>query len=178
MLQESKEGFPGGKGFLICCVFFLGKELGESGETPDPLTYIFHIRQGVHDALNPESEASRLVNGRELIADDVVYTYQRTIGTIGRFVASTAISRTDRAACCTVHWSRMELHPDLVRTETRHIAVEVRGERTQGLTVVDRQGREPLGDSNVQVALEVNDPRFKSKLLESLLAWGQSGESS
>ena len=72
----------------------------------------------------------------------------------------------------------MGLHPDLVRTETRHIAVEVRGERTQGMTVVDRQGREPLGGSNVQVALEVNDPRFKSKLLESLLAWGQSGESS
>ena len=51
--------------------------LAESWETPDPLTYIFHIRQGVHYALDPDSEASRLVNGRELTADDVVYTYQR-----------------------------------------------------------------------------------------------------
>ena len=51
--------------------------LAESWETPDPLTYIFHIRQGVHYALDPGSEASRLVNGRELTADDVVYTYQR-----------------------------------------------------------------------------------------------------
>ena len=51
--------------------------LAESWKTPDPLTYIFHIRQGVHYALNPDSEASRLLNGRELTADDVVYTYQR-----------------------------------------------------------------------------------------------------
>ena len=51
--------------------------LAESWETPDPLTYVFHIRQGVHYALDPDSEASRLVNGRELTADDVVYTYQR-----------------------------------------------------------------------------------------------------
>ena len=56
---------------------FLTGHLAESWETPDPLTYIFHIRQGVHYALDPDSEASRLVNGRELTADDVVYTYQR-----------------------------------------------------------------------------------------------------
>jgi peptide/nickel transport system substrate-binding protein len=31
------------------------------------------IRQGVRWALNPNSEASRLVNGRELTADDIVY---------------------------------------------------------------------------------------------------------
>ena len=40
--------------------------LAESWETPDPVTYVFHIRQGVHYALDPDSEASRLVNGREL----------------------------------------------------------------------------------------------------------------
>ena len=51
--------------------------LAESWESPDELTYIFHIRQGVHYALDPDSEASRLVNGRELTADDVVFTYQR-----------------------------------------------------------------------------------------------------
>ena len=56
---------------------FMTGNLAESWETPDPLTYIFHIRQGVHYALDPDSEASRLVNGRELTADDVVYTYQR-----------------------------------------------------------------------------------------------------
>ena len=54
-------------------------QLAESWEQPDPLTYIFHIRPGVHWALNPDSEASRLVNGRELTADDVAYTFQRNL---------------------------------------------------------------------------------------------------
>ncbi len=34
----------------------------------------YHIRPGIHWALNPESEASRLVGGRELTADDVAYS--------------------------------------------------------------------------------------------------------
>ena len=58
-------------------LFAFTGNLVESWETPDDTTYVFHIRQGVHYALNPDSEASRLVNGRELTADDVVYTYQR-----------------------------------------------------------------------------------------------------
>ena len=31
VLQESKEGFPGGKGFLIGCFFFLGKAQSSIG---------------------------------------------------------------------------------------------------------------------------------------------------
>ena len=62
--------------------------LAESWETPDPLTYVFHIRQGVRYALNPDSEASRLVNGRELTADDVVFTYQRNLA-LGDFTERT-----------------------------------------------------------------------------------------
>ena len=58
-------------------LFAFTGNLAKSWETPDPLTYVFHIRQGVHFALDPDSEASRLVGGRELTADDVVYTYQR-----------------------------------------------------------------------------------------------------
>ena len=57
-------------------LFAFTGELAESWETPDPLTYVFHIRPGVHYALDPDSEASRLVGGRELTADDVVYTYR------------------------------------------------------------------------------------------------------
>ena len=57
--------------------FAITGSLAESWEMPDPLTYIFHIRSGVHYALDPDSEASRLVNGRELTADDVVYSWQR-----------------------------------------------------------------------------------------------------
>ena len=62
--------------------------LAESWETPDPLTYVFHIRQGIRYALNPDSEASGLVNGREFTADDVVFTYQRNLG-LGDFTERT-----------------------------------------------------------------------------------------
>ena len=62
--------------------------LAESWETPDPLTYVFHIRQGIRYALNPDSEASRLVNNREFTADDVVFTYQRNLG-LGDFTERT-----------------------------------------------------------------------------------------
>ncbi len=51
--------------------------LAESYEMPDSITAIFHIRQGVHWALNPASEASRLVNGREFTADDAVFNIKR-----------------------------------------------------------------------------------------------------
>jgi peptide/nickel transport system substrate-binding protein len=51
--------------------------LAESWEIPQLGTIIFHIRQGVHWALNPKSEASRLVNGREFTADDAVFNIKR-----------------------------------------------------------------------------------------------------
>ena len=51
--------------------FVFTGSLAESWETPDPLTYIFHIRQGVY------WHNKAPMNGRELTADDVVYTWQR-----------------------------------------------------------------------------------------------------
>ena len=43
--------------------------LAESWETPDDVTYVFHLRQGV-----------KFHNGREMTADDVVYTFDRILG--------------------------------------------------------------------------------------------------
>jgi len=48
--------------------------LAESWETPDSLTYIFHIRKGVYWQNKPP------VNGREFNADDVVFTWHRQLG--------------------------------------------------------------------------------------------------
>jgi len=48
--------------------------LAESWDFSTPGKMVLNIRHGVHWALNPDSEASRLVNGRELNADDVVYS--------------------------------------------------------------------------------------------------------
>jgi peptide/nickel transport system substrate-binding protein len=55
--------------------------LATSWETPDDETIIYHIRPGVHFALNTNSEASRLVNGREVTADDVVFSINRAFST-------------------------------------------------------------------------------------------------
>ena len=82
-------------------------------------------------------------------------------------------------------WKRCVLHdplaagvclfPDLVKTENRYVDVELNGELTRGMTVVDRRGRTPLGEENIQVALEVDAERFKNLLMESLLVWAVEG---
>lgn len=51
--------------------------VAESWEVPEVGTLVFHIRKGIHYAYNPASEASRLVGGRELTPDDVVFNLKR-----------------------------------------------------------------------------------------------------
>ena len=53
--------------------------LAESWEIPQIGTIIFHIRKGMHYGLNPNSEASRLVNGRELNAGDIVFSLKQVL---------------------------------------------------------------------------------------------------
>ena len=74
---------PAGSGEIDWKYGFIGRvgvmtgSLAQSWETPDDQTIVYHIRQGVHFALNPNSEASRLVNGREVTADDVAFSINR-----------------------------------------------------------------------------------------------------
>jgi peptide/nickel transport system substrate-binding protein len=74
---------PAGTGETDWTYGFIGRislmtgSLAQGWETPDDVTIIYRLRQGVHFALNPSSEASRLVNGRELVADDVVFSINR-----------------------------------------------------------------------------------------------------
>jgi peptide/nickel transport system substrate-binding protein len=42
-------------------------------------TLIWHLRDNVHYGLNPDSEASRLVGGREMTADDVVFSFTQVM---------------------------------------------------------------------------------------------------
>ncbi|HEY96196.1 MAG TPA: ABC transporter substrate-binding protein [Dehalococcoidia bacterium] len=49
--------------------------LVESWEIPESGTFVFKVRRGIHWALNPDSEASRLVNGREVTADDLIASF-------------------------------------------------------------------------------------------------------
>ncbi|MDP6632961.1 MAG: ABC transporter substrate-binding protein, partial [Dehalococcoidales bacterium] len=44
-------------------------------------TIVYQIRPGLHFGLNPDNEASRLVGGREMTADDVVWVLKHATGT-------------------------------------------------------------------------------------------------
>jgi peptide/nickel transport system substrate-binding protein len=54
-------------------------QLAESYDMPEQGTIIFHLRHGVHFSLDPNSPASQLVNGREVTADDVVFSMNREL---------------------------------------------------------------------------------------------------
>ncbi|MBI2852741.1 MAG: ABC transporter substrate-binding protein [Chloroflexi bacterium] len=56
-----------------------GPILAESWEVPEPGTWEIKVRQGVHFGLDPTSEASRLVNGREYDVDDLILNFKRAI---------------------------------------------------------------------------------------------------
>jgi peptide/nickel transport system substrate-binding protein len=60
---------------------FMTGDLAESWDLSgwDDGTITFKIRKGVKWALNTHSEASRLVNGREVTADDVVYSFKQIV---------------------------------------------------------------------------------------------------
>ncbi|MEJ2048161.1 MAG: ABC transporter substrate-binding protein, partial [Dehalococcoidia bacterium] len=52
----------------------------------DAGTLIFHIRKGVHWALDPDSEASKLVGGREVTAEDVAYSFNQVCKTPSAYI--------------------------------------------------------------------------------------------
>ena len=62
--------------------------LAASWEYPDPNTYIFHIRQGVH------WHNKAPMNGRELTAEDVVFNYHRLTGMGSGFSKPEGLSST------------------------------------------------------------------------------------
>ena len=82
--------------FILACNFkeSKGTSVAESWEIVGPGHLVFKIRQGIRYALNPSSEASRLVNGRQLTLDDVVFSYNRC------FTLSTAYLRRSNPEVC------------------------------------------------------------------------------
>ena len=81
---------------------FLGDDqlrpaLAASWENPDPNTYIFHIRQGVH------WHDKAPMNGRELTAEDVVFNYHRVTGMGSRRRTSTS-SRSRYQGAPAMRW--------------------------------------------------------------------------
>jgi peptide/nickel transport system substrate-binding protein len=62
-------------------------QIAESFEMPQQGTIIFHIRHGVHFSLDPNNPASQLVNGREVTADDVVFSMKRHLSSPTSYLA-------------------------------------------------------------------------------------------
>jgi peptide/nickel transport system substrate-binding protein len=60
--------------------------LAESWESPGVGHLVFHFRHGVDFALDPNSEASRIANGRELNAEDIVWNLNRLITTPTNYI--------------------------------------------------------------------------------------------
>ena len=63
------------------------------------------------------------------------------------------------------------LYPDLILSEKYYVDVELRGELTRGMTVVDRRGRNSVGVENIHVAVEVDSERFKNEFIKVLISW-------
>lgn len=59
-------------------------------------------------------------------------------------------------------------HPELLKTEPRHVEIELRGEHTRGMTVVDERGVRSDAVPNVQVAYGIEREGALSVLLRTL----------
>lgn len=55
---------------------YLTGTLAESFELPSLGVWKLKVRKGVHFALDPNSEASRLANGREMTPDDIIWSFR------------------------------------------------------------------------------------------------------
>jgi peptide/nickel transport system substrate-binding protein len=51
--------------------------LCESWDIVTPSHWVLKVRKGVHFSVDTENEASKLVNGREMTAEDIAYSYNR-----------------------------------------------------------------------------------------------------
>jgi peptide/nickel transport system substrate-binding protein len=62
-------------------------QVAERFEMPQQGTIVFHIRHGIHFALDPNNPASALVGGREVTADDVVFSMKRELSSPTSYLA-------------------------------------------------------------------------------------------
>ncbi len=61
-------------------------------------------------------------------------------------------------------------HPQLFRFEHRHVQVELDGELTRGMTVVDERPARAAGEPNVEVAYEIDAPLAMELVMSSIRA--------
>ncbi len=122
--------------------------IAESWELPSKIegetcTVIYHIRKGIHWALNPVNPrpAERLVGGRELTADDVVFSLEQAI-----FDIRARIGKTDP----TIRQSKITSpEPWIVKVEFPWESFEMAISRFGGsVNIVPPEVVQQLGDMN------------------------------
>ncbi|MFC2036117.1 ABC transporter substrate-binding protein [Chloroflexota bacterium] len=83
--------------YLLNPKYWVGS-LAETWEIVDGDTLVYNIREGVHfhdPALKPDNEAMALVNGREFVADDVIFHLERLWANPGTYLYNAAPRNTD-----------------------------------------------------------------------------------
>ena len=72
---------------IVPGTYIVEPHLAERWEEPDDLTYVFHLRRGVKWHNKPP------LNGRELVADDVKFTFDRFLSEKANILRETARTR-------------------------------------------------------------------------------------
>ena len=62
-------------------------------------------------------------------------------------------------------------HPELLTFEKRNVAVELRGEHTRGMTVVDGRGVRSTLPKNIEVGVHIERERAVEVLLETVASY-------
>jgi len=85
--------------------------IAESWELTGTDELTFKIRQGIHFALDPKNEASKLVGGRELTANDVAYAINRDWTEPASFVRSSRAGALKKATATDKYTCVVEANP-------------------------------------------------------------------
>jgi peptide/nickel transport system substrate-binding protein len=103
--------------------YLVGPDLAESWDQPDDLTYVFKLRPGV------KFHNIAPVNGRELVAEDVVYSFQRIVDlrTYASILTNvTKMEAPDRSTVrITLSRPNADFLPGLCANQARIVAKEV-----------------------------------------------------
>ncbi len=116
--------------------------LAESWEFPDVNTLVFHIQKGVHFALDPKSEASRLVGGREMTSDDVAFTITRQYQTVKSGYGASTYPGWFQSAKATDKYTVVVKCQETGDSKTSKVMEALRGQ----LHIVPREVVEKYGD--------------------------------
>jgi peptide/nickel transport system substrate-binding protein len=123
-----------------CPVKYAAPDLAESWEISDSTTVIFHIREGVY------WQDKAPTNGREFTADDVVYHYDRILGTGHGFTTPSPYAK-----------DRLKTIESMTATDDHTVTVKFKSAGLNGLTELRDQGVHNLIEPRETVEAGIKD---------------------